>query len=71
MPSIQEVKRKHENAILKIKGVVSVGIGLNKDKQQAIIVGIENNSASLAQKIPKELEGFPVETQVIGKIDAL
>ena len=39
--SIQEVKKQHETLLLDMPGVVSVGIGLDSNGQQAIIVGLD------------------------------
>ena len=68
LQNIQEVKKKYEASLLKIKGVISVGIGLNKDKNPAIIVGIEKASQNFIDSIPSSLDGYPVEIQVIGKV---
>lgn len=69
-PTIQEVKAKHEAAILKIEGVISIGIGLKKDKTQAIIVGLKQENQDTIQSIPSVLDGYPVEIQIIGSIKA-
>jgi hypothetical protein len=66
--TIQEVKEKHAARILKIEGVISIGIGLNKDKTPAIIVGLKQEKQDLIRRIPSVLEGYPVEIQIIGSI---
>ena len=66
--TIQEVKKKHEARILKIEGVISIGIGLNKDQIPAIIVGLKQERQELIRRIPSVLEGYPVEVQIIGTI---
>jgi hypothetical protein len=66
--TIQEVKEKHAARILKIEGVISIGIGLNKDKTLAIIVGLKQEKQDLIRRIPSVLEGYPVEIQIIGSI---
>ena len=69
-PTIQEVKEKHQAAILKIEGVISIGIGLKKDRTPAIIIGLKQENQDPIQSIPSVLEGYPVEVQIIGPIKA-
>ena len=68
--TIQEVKEKHKASILKIEGVISIGIGLKKDKTPTIIVGLKQEKQDLIRRIPSVLEGYPVEVQIIGTIKA-
>jgi hypothetical protein len=71
MPSsIQEVKRHHEANLLKLSGVVSVGIGLDQNGDQAIIVGLDAPNPKTEAQIPSPLEGYPVEVQIVGRIKA-
>jgi hypothetical protein len=69
--TIQEVKTKYEQRLLKIKGVVSVGIGQGKDKTQVIIVGLIQDESRSRRRIPSVLEGYHVEIQIVGTIKAL
>ena len=69
--TIQEVKKKHEACFLSMPGVISVGIGLNKDKIPAIIIGLRHAKPDIISGIPAVLEGYPVEVQIIGSIKAL
>ncbi len=69
-PSIQEVKKQHEARFLDMPGVVSVGIGLAPDGNEAIIVGLDGPNPETEAKIPATLEGFPVRVQTIGSIRA-
>jgi hypothetical protein len=69
-PSIQEVKKQHEARFLDMPGVVSVGIGLNTDGNQAIIVGLDAANPEIEAKIPAMVEGFPVVVQTIGSLKA-
>jgi hypothetical protein len=68
--SIQEVKRQHEARFLDLPGVVSVGIGLDPNGNQAIIVGLDASNPEIEAKIPKMIEGFPVIVQIIGSLKA-
>ncbi len=71
MPSsIQEVKKQHETLFLNMPGVVSVGIGLDPNGNQAIIVGLEGSHPKTQAKIPAMLEGFSVVIKIVGSIKA-
>jgi hypothetical protein len=67
-PSIQEVKVKHEQRLMDIEGVVSVGLGRDKNGSLAIIVGVDRPVAEIAEPLPQALDGYPVIVQVIGTI---
>jgi hypothetical protein len=69
-PSIQETKKQHEQRFLDLPGVVSVGIGLDANGNQAIIVGLDAPNSDVEAKIPAQLEGFPVVVKTIGPLKA-
>ena len=69
-PSIQQVKKQHEAKFLKMTGVVSVGIGLDSDGNQAIIVGLDGSHPETEANIPETVEGFPIVVQTIGSLKA-
>ena len=69
-PSIQEVKKQHEAEFFKLAGVVSVGIGLDSNGDQAIIVGLERSDPETQSKIPASVEGYPVVVKIVGAIKA-
>jgi hypothetical protein len=69
-PSIQEAKKQHEQRFLELPGVVSVGIGLDANGNQAIIIGLDALNPEVEAKIPAQLEGFPVVLRIIGPIKA-
>ena len=68
--SIKDVKAKYEAQLLLMPGVVSVGIGHNKNSQPAIIIGLEGPKPETESKLPTTLEGYPVSIQIVGKIRA-
>jgi hypothetical protein len=68
--SIQEVKKQHAARFLDMPGVVSVGIGLDPNGNQAIIVGLDGLRPETAAQIPAMLEDYPVVVQIIGTIKA-
>jgi hypothetical protein len=69
--SIQQVKAKHENRLMATPGVVSVGLGKDKDGHKAIIVGLDRVRPDIEDQLPKHLESYPVIVQVVGSIKAL
>ena len=69
-PSIQELKKQHEARFLAMPGVVSVGIGLDPDGNQAIIVGMDASNPETEADIPEMLEGIPVLIEIIGSLKA-
>jgi hypothetical protein len=68
--SIQEVKKQREALLLDMPGVVSVGIGLDPNGNQAIIVGLDGSHPETKAKIPAMLEDFPVVIQIVGPLKA-
>lgn len=67
-PSIQEVKNQNASRFLSMPGVVSVGIGLADNGQEAIIVGLDGPRPATAAQIPATLEGYVVQVNIIGSI---
>ncbi len=64
--TIKEVKQQHQDAWLAHPQVVSVGIGLNAEKQPAIIVGVKSALEDGDERFPEFIDGYPVEVHVIG-----
>lgn len=69
-PSIQEVKKKHENRLMALPGVVSVGIGRDREGNPAVIVGLDGPRSETQARIPPQLEGYPIVIQILGPIKA-
>lgn len=68
--SINTIKAKHESSLMAKPGVVSVGIGQDDDGQVVIIIGVESQDKLDKLALPKQLDGYPVKTQIMGKIRA-
>ena len=68
--SIKDVKAQHEERLLQIPGVVSVGIGLDENGKPAIIVGLERPDPETESQLPSQLEGYPVVVRIVGRIKA-
>ena len=68
--TINEVKGKYESSIMKIEGVVSVGIGQGRNNKPAIIIGLREKNKDTLDLLPAELEGYQVEIKILGSIKA-
>jgi hypothetical protein len=69
-PTIQQAKAKHEQRLLALPGVVSVGIGLDARGSAVIVVGLDGPRPETVKDLPTHLEGYPVEIKVIGPLKA-
>jgi hypothetical protein len=63
------VLERNEQLLLAIEGVEGVAIGQNRIGQDVIVVYIRD--ASVRDRVPTQIEGYPVETVVTGPIKAL
>jgi hypothetical protein len=69
---IDDVLRAHDKALLAIRGVVGVYVGLLDDgKTPCLKVMVAQKSAGTGRAIPKTLEGYPVVIEVTGEIRPL
>lgn len=66
---IEEVLARHEEELMRIPGVNGVGIG-ERQGQPVILVMLDRPASELPARIPSEIEGVPVETEVIGEVTA-
>ncbi len=69
-PTIQEVRKKHQDQIMAVPGVIGIGIGA-VDDTLVIKVLVAKKTAELERKIPMTLEGYQVVIQETGVIRAL
>ena len=67
---IVAVKERHEAWLLRLPGVVGVGVGAC-DAQPCIVVYVTERTPELARQIPPQLGGFPVAITVSGPIAIL
>ena len=69
---INAVLADHDKELLAIPGVVGVYVGLLKDRKTPCLkVMLARKDPSLKRLIPRELEGYPVVTEVTGEIHPL
>ncbi len=60
---------REEAKMLAIEGVTSIGIGIAPTGGEALAVGVID--ASVALRIPSEIEGVPVVITITGPVNAL
>ena len=70
MASVADVKRRHESRLMKMRGVVGVGIG-QKDGNECIYIYVEQDSPKIRSALPQSLDEVPVEVVVAGTFQAL
>ncbi len=68
--TITEVLREHTDRLLSIPGVVGTAQGLCHD-QPCIKVYVIKVTPALTEKIPKVIEGFPVDIEETGEFHAV
>jgi hypothetical protein len=70
--TIEQVKERHELRLLEIDGVEGVGIGSDDRSGTTVIkVYVGQKSKVLQERIPAELEGYPVHLEVSGEFNTL
>lgn len=75
---VRTVKKRHEAALLQKANVVGVGIGLDDEASDelvpVIIVNVTHkvpwHELASVDRVPKELEGVPVEVEAVGHLRA-
>lgn len=65
---IDDVLRDHDDEILAIPGVTMIFIGVNRHGEPCIKVGVEVANADVEERIPRELEGWPVVVEETGEV---
>ena len=68
--SIQEVKAKHTERLMRQPGVQSVGIGRGPGGNPVIIIGVDRQQAETAASLPASLEGYAVRIELMGTLKA-
>lgn len=66
----EEVKRRREHDLLRIRGVVGVGVG-SRDGDSCINVYVEEDTPAVRAAVPREIEGVATQIIVAGQFRAL
>ena len=70
MTSIEDVKRKNEAWLMKLDGVVGVGLG-SKSGMRVIQVYVKELTKDIRAKIPDIIDGHPVDVVRTGEVRRL
>ena len=66
---INAVLADHDKELMAMPGVVGVYVGVLQDQRSPCLkVMLARKDSALEKKIPRSLEGYPVVTEVTGKI---
>jgi hypothetical protein len=65
---VEMVRERNERVLMAIDGVVGIVVGRTPIGDDAIILYLRD--ASVKQRVPPQVEGYPIETIVTGEIDA-
>ena len=65
----EEVMARNESQLMSIPGVTGVGIS-ESDGQTVISIMVQELTAELKAKLPKQLEGVPIKIDVVGEVSA-
>jgi hypothetical protein len=68
--TIQQVKADNEQRLMALSGVVSVGIGRDADGKPVIVIGLDGPRPQTVSALPQHIDGYPVQTQIIGPVKA-
>lgn len=67
---VSAVMARNAESLMRMKGVMSVGVGLTADGEPAIVVGIDDPRAASVENIPEAIDGVPVIHHTIGRPEA-
>lgn len=65
-----DVLNRNAERLMRMRGVMSVGLGHTEDGHPAIMLGLENPLA-VPESLPEEIEGVPVIHTEVGRPEAL
>ena len=67
----EAVLTRHAGRLMRVKGVLSVGVGRTPDGRPAIVIGLDNDSPATLASLPEVLDGVPVVRNTTGRINAM
>jgi hypothetical protein len=68
--TLEEVLKRYTDELMQVQGVVGTAQGLC-DNKPCIKIFVIQRTKNLEEKLPKSLDGFPVEIEETGEIRAL
>lgn len=67
--ALEALLASEEARLLAIPGVISVGIGIDHPRGEALVVGVRD--AAVAARLPHQIRGLPLVVTVTGPVEAL
>ncbi len=68
---IQEVLADHDEEILAIPGVTMIYVGADAHGEPCLKVGVERATPEVEERIPRQIEGWPVVIEETGRIEPM
>jgi hypothetical protein len=65
----EDVLEKHQTRLMAMAGVEGLGIG-GTAEAPVILVMVREGGADVRKRIPPQLDGYPVQVEVVGEITA-
>ena len=69
-PAVEAVLTRNAESFMRMKGVLSVGVGRTSDGRPAVVLGLADPMAASVRDLPTEVEGVPVIHREIGRPEA-
>lgn len=70
LEKVRDVKARREQEWLALEGVVAVGVGVTEQRGAGILVSVRELTDALRERIPRRVEGVPVEVRETGEVRA-
>ena len=70
VPAVEDVLTRNAEHFMRMKGVLSVGVGRTEDGRPAVVLGLADPMAASVKDLPTEIDGVPVIHRKIGRPEA-
>lgn len=68
--SLARARARAEQRFMPMEGVVSVGVGHDREGHEAIFVGVARARASIVRALPQDVDGVPIVVEEVGEMRA-
>jgi len=69
-PRPEEVLNRHSGELMRMRGVLSVGIGRDEAGRPVITIGLDGERPETQAALPASIDGVPVQVITSGRISA-
>lgn len=69
-PRPEEVLNRHSGELMRMRGVLSVGIGRDDAGRPVIVIGLDGERPETQAALPATLDGVPVQVMTSGRISS-